>query len=93
MVNNSDKSGNKTKTTAKYKLHTDTLNDGLKRLLADQAYFKVLSNADDSNTRKQGINGLKATRIQIQRQVSAIRNDRQENESAVRRGEINKFWE
>lgn len=92
MVKNSDKSGNKTKTTAKYKLHTDTLNDGLLRLQADNAYFAVLANSKDSRTRVQGRNGVKATLIQIARQKAAIRNDREENESAYRRGEIFKFW-
>ena len=92
MVNNDNKSGNKTRTTAKYKLHTDTLTDGLTRLQADNAYFSVLANSKDARTRVQGRNGVKATLIQITRQKLALANDRAENEAAFRRGEIFKFW-
>lgn len=92
MANNSDKSGNKTRTTAKYKQITDLLKDGLLRLEADKKYFEVLTKSKDPRTKKQGDLGVKVTTTQIQRQKAAIANDQAENEAAFRRGEIFKFW-
>lgn len=92
MVNNSDKSGNKTRTTNKYSVITSTIKSGLERLLEDQAYFRQQSKSSDPRIAKNGANGLKATTIQIQRQKSAIKIDHAENLAAYRRGEIYKFW-
>ena len=92
MVNNTDKSGNKTRTTKKYKMITDTLKYGLERVIEDQAYFRQQSKSKDPRTARNGVNGLKATTIQIQRQQSAIKIDQMENLAAYNRGEIYKFW-
>lgn len=92
MVNNSDKSGNKTKTTEKYKLITKTLEDGLSRLMADKSYYQSMVISTNPQMVRQGKTGLKATIEQIFRHQRAITIDHTENVQAFNRGEINKFW-
>lgn len=92
MVKNSDKSGNKTFTTAKYKMITKVLQDGLVRLMADQAYFKTLVNSNNTMLVRQGKTGFKATTEQMYLQQRAIVVDHTENVQAFQRGEIYKFW-
>jgi cell shape-determining protein MreC len=89
---NKDTIVNVAKTTAKYKLITDTIKDGLTRLLADQARYRAMITNKISIDDKEGRNGLAATTKQIARQKAAILIDRQENETAFRNGDINKFW-
>jgi len=89
---NKDTIANVAKTTAKYKLITDTLEFGLARLIQDQAIYKAMISNKISIDDKQGRNGLSATIKNISRQRAAIALDRQENEQAFSAGNINKFW-
>jgi len=80
------------KATIRYKLITDTIKKGLARLEADLAYGKALLKNSTTRDDAEARNIIKATTSDIAKTKRAVAIDQQENEAAVRRGEINKFW-
>jgi len=83
---------NVVKTTKRYKTITDVLNAGLARLEADLVYYRSLLKNRALFDDNQGKIGIAATTKQIAKQKAAIRIDQQENEQALRNGDITKFW-